>query len=222
MALAPALGSILVARGGLAGAPAAKRTRHWRLCRRRPAAAVALARGAVVDLTGNDSSDDSDGGAVVAASGPSIAGATGGGGDGGLVDLVGDGRDHHLDSDKQLRKSQLPTLKMELADAGGRSGREPQRRRGKRDKAFAPAAIFKNTQVKTVKTEVANAGGRSQRRGKRTKVFAPTAMFNSTPSSKQHRKSHSPPVKMEVANDETRPSARLSAFRSVFHWQQQS
>ena len=36
VALAPALGSILVARGGLAGAPAAKRTRHSRLCRRRP------------------------------------------------------------------------------------------------------------------------------------------------------------------------------------------
>ena len=33
VALAPALGSILVARGGLAGAPAAKRTRHSRLCR---------------------------------------------------------------------------------------------------------------------------------------------------------------------------------------------
>ena len=41
-------------------------------------------------------------------------------------------------------------------------------------------------------------------------------------SVKQHRKSQSPPVKMEVANDETRPSARLSAFRSIFHWQQQS
>ena len=54
VALAPALGSILVARGGFAGTPAAKRTRHSRLCRRRPAATVALARAAVVDPTGDD------------------------------------------------------------------------------------------------------------------------------------------------------------------------
>ena len=54
VALAPALGSILVTCRGLAGTPAAKRTRHSRLCRRRPAAAVALARAAVVDPTGDD------------------------------------------------------------------------------------------------------------------------------------------------------------------------
>ena len=41
VALAPALGSILVARGGLAGAPAAKRTRHSPLRGRQPAAAAA-------------------------------------------------------------------------------------------------------------------------------------------------------------------------------------
>ena len=44
VALAPALGSILVARGGLAGAPAAKRTRHSRLCRRRPTEGESCAR----------------------------------------------------------------------------------------------------------------------------------------------------------------------------------
>ena len=48
------------------------------------------------------------------------------------MNLFGEDRDHHLDFDEQLSKSQLPQLKMELANAGGRSGREPQRRKRKR------------------------------------------------------------------------------------------
>ena len=131
VALAPALGSILVARGGFAGAPPAKRTRHSRLCRRRPTAAVALARAAMVDLTGDDSSDDADGGAVAAAPVPSTAGT-----------VVGDGAARVLEFASPSVKGAPPAWKTgdrPVVAREGAPGALAWQRAASSESLFAPA-----------------------------------------------------------------------------------